>query len=96
MGAAPQRSARVFFTGGGAFFADPLALPPGSFRRGAGRVGLSQMFSRLALRFVFVSWLSLRSQERLVIWAAVSFCLSLFVQVNKRPRDRLSGRSLWD
>ena len=55
MGAAPQRSARVFSQGVGGLFADPLSLPPGSFRRGAGRVGRSQMFSRLALRFVFVS-----------------------------------------
>ena len=29
-----------------------------------------------------------------MIWAAVSLCEALFVQVNKRPRDRLSGRSL--
>ena len=28
-----------------------------------------------------------------MIWAAVSLCEALFVQVNKRPRDRLSGRS---
>ena len=30
-----------------------------------------------------------------MIWAAVSLCEALFVQVNKRPRDRLSGRSFF-